>query len=83
MMVNYDEVVKIVKDDGRCHNELKKAGVWVTDENLIDVILIDLNRLNKTNYADEEEMLKVIRAQNEYIERLEITIKTLMEVIKQ
>lgn len=84
MMVNYDDVVKTVNLNYNERKNLMYAGISIFSiDELVKDILNDLERLPKRYYADEEEMLKVIREQSEYIERLEITIKTLMEVIKE
>lgn len=81
MMVNYDDVLKIVNNNLLLRKDLMCAGISIFSiDELIKDILNDLDRLDKKYYADEEELLNVIREQSEYIERLEITLKTIMEV---
>lgn len=84
MMVKYDDVVKTVSINYNNRKDLMAEGIsFFSIDELVKDILKDLERLPKKYYADEEEMLQVIKEQSEYIERLEITIKTLMEVCKQ
>ena len=84
MMVKYDDVVKIVDINYNERKNLMAAGISIFSiDELVKDILKDLERLSQRDITNEEEMLKVIKVQNEYIERLETTIKTLMEVCTQ